>query len=249
MRNLSDKQWWVIWFGIGAVLFIWLDSEYSAVFTRAQNSPDYIRRVQELNRDADRGGAVAAAYASLYSLAFQSAIGKVRSQVRTQGLIATAVVLTGFVVWLLQVRISIGWKIYALTFASFGIWVGFNAPSDRLVAVLILWAFGASAAWFLAPVVSQRGWSVAVRYLAASLVAIGSLAMFIVGVRGVTEPVPRPPGQIVIDRDRVRELRGGSSQEQLRRPVIEFLAAGAVLGIVAVGLWYPRPWRRSADGE
>lgn len=154
-------------------------------------------------------------------------------------------------------NVTLGWKVYVLVWGWLGIIVGLNTSSIALAA--LVWAVGASAAWILAPVVLRSGWSVVVRYLAASFLSIASVVMFIgavqMGERSKSAAAesaglaPRNPGVGRITR---RPRVGGitirprpEELENLRRQSNQLFLGALVLGIVAVGLWYPRPWGRS----
>jgi hypothetical protein len=60
------------------------------------------------------------------------------------------------------------------------IWLGIAAwIVDSMPVAAIVWAFGASSGWMLAPTVSEKGWRTAGRFLAASLLMLASLVPFI----------------------------------------------------------------------
>jgi hypothetical protein len=79
-------------------------------------------------------------------------------------------------VGLLLLRSKRGWKVYVLAWTWLGIaaWI-----VDSMPVAAIVWTFGASSGWMLAPTVSEKGWRTAVRFLAASLLMLASLVPFI----------------------------------------------------------------------
>lgn len=139
--------------------------------------------------------------------------------------------------------VPLGWKVYVLAWTWFGViaWMMYG-----LREAAVVWAFGASAGWLLAPTVRRQGWSVASRYLAASLVTLASLLVMIIGAARVESyrqyrnvvtglrydysSSPRIPRQ-----QRERELLSES---------IGLVSSGAALGILAAVLWNPRLGRR-----
>ena len=75
--------------------------------------------------------------------------------------------------------LSLGWKVYVLTWAWLGILGGVGSESG--LAAMVVWAVGVSAGWLLAPIVRHHGWKPAVQYLAAA-----ALIFVVIPVRVIT---------------------------------------------------------------
>jgi hypothetical protein len=136
-----------------------------------------------------------------------------------------------------------GWKVYALTWVWLGIIVGFADGS--FVEAAVVWAFGASAAWLLASTVTEKGWPVAVRYLAAVLVSLAALLMGVAAahaaanMRSAVAERDAYLEKLRVSPSRIRRLWPEAVVHDLRERTVMLAAGTVVLGFFALVLWNP----------
>jgi len=93
-------------------------------------------------------------------------------------------------------ELSLGWKVYVLTWAWLGILVGLASESG--LAAIVVWAAGATAGWLLLPTVRHRGWKPALHYLAAAAVVFVVIPIGVVTFIGrESQKAPTPQRKAV----------------------------------------------------